>query len=217
MVGRDDAAEGPPRIGVHAELPAESFGRPAVDHFKGQRELLPEFLLPLIAKGRRCQNEDSADAPPEEEFREDQAGLDRLPESHIIRDQQADPGHPQRLQERDQLEVFDTHAPVERTRDWFVALFTALTVKPEVGGQGSPPSGPHERVEVGRRHGIGLERVGEGGRFKSGRLRLEFPQNPLTRRRSAVLVLQVNEMKSSRLAVEGVNGCHGAPPVPDGG
>ena len=42
-------------------------------------------------------DEDAADAPPQEQFFEDQPGLDRLAQAHAVGQEQADTGHRQGL------------------------------------------------------------------------------------------------------------------------
>ena len=58
-----------------------------VHDLERQRELVVEFVAPLVAKRRRGQDEHAADAPPEQQFGEDQAGLDGLAEADVVGDQ----------------------------------------------------------------------------------------------------------------------------------
>ena len=66
VVGRDDPGKRSPRVGIDAELSAMAFRGLTVDHLEGQRELLPEFLLPLVTERGGCENEDATDAAPEQ-------------------------------------------------------------------------------------------------------------------------------------------------------
>ena len=117
VVRRDDAAEGTPRIRVHAEAFAKRVRLRAVDQIEVQRELGPHLLLPLRPERGRRQNQHALDAPAQQQLGENQAGFHRLAEADIVGDQQIDARHAQRLQQRDELEVFNLYGAVEGTGD----------------------------------------------------------------------------------------------------
>ena len=188
-----------------------------VDHLEGQRELLPEFLLPLVTERGGCQNEDAPDTAAEQEFGEDEPGFDGLAESNVVRDEQTDPGHAQGLQEGNELEVLDANPAVEGASDWLLTFSPALAVQADVGRERCPAGGPQKRVEVRCGHRICDVGVGQGGRLEKGLAGLEFPQETFGGGRSAVLVVQLNEVETARFAVEGVHSGHGAAAVADGG
>ena len=68
VVGRYDAAEGAPGVGVHAELLAQPVGLGAVDEIEAQRELLPHLVAPLQPERRGGQYEDALHPPAHYEF-----------------------------------------------------------------------------------------------------------------------------------------------------
>ena len=177
VVGGDDAVEGTPGIGVHAEFSAEAVGRLPVHDLEAQGELVAEFVPPLVAERGRGEDEDAADTAAEQQFGEDQPRLDGLAEAHVVGDQQAHARHGQRLQQRHELVVLDPHAAVEGARHRLGAE-RAVAVGVEPGGERGPARGVEQRVEVFRRHrragGIG-ERV----RFVERAVRLQLPEEAL--------------------------------------
>ena len=102
-------------------------------------------------------------------------------------------------------------------RDRFLAFLAAIAVEAEVGGQRCPASGAEECVEVGRRHGVRVVRVGQGGRLEKGLAGFEFPEEALGGGGAAVLVVQVDEVEAACFAVEGVDSRNGAAAVADRG
>ena len=157
-----------------------------------------EFVAPLVTERRRGQDEDAANAPPEQQFGEDQPGLDGLAEADVVGDQQADARHREGFQQRDELVVLDPDAAVERAghRLW---TERAVAVRVEPGGESGPARGAEEGVEVLRRHG-GHRRVGESVRFEERALRLEFPEEAFRGGRAPVLVFDVDEVEASGVA-----------------
>jgi hypothetical protein len=101
----DDAAERAPRVGVHAKAAAKSVRFVAVDEVEGERELVPQFVLPLLAERCGSEHEHALHAAAQHQFREDQTRFDGLAEPHDVGDQQADARHPQRFEEGHKLEV----------------------------------------------------------------------------------------------------------------
>ena len=56
----------------------------------------------------------------------------------------------------------------------------------------------------------------QGVRLKQVTVRLDLPEDAFSGRRAIVLVLEVDEMETTRLAVEGLDGCDHAAAVADG-
>jgi len=137
VVRRDDAVEGTPGVGVHAEFSAETVGRFPVHDLEAQRELVAEFVAPLVAERGGGKNEDAPDAAAEQQLGEDQPGFDGLAQTDVVGDQQAHAGHRQRLEQWDQLVVLDPHATVERARHRLGAE-RAVTVGVEPGRERCP-------------------------------------------------------------------------------
>jgi hypothetical protein len=65
----------------------------------------------------RRQDQHTLDAPPQKQLAQDQSRFDCFAKAHVVRDEQIHTRHRQRLQQRDELKVFDLHGPVERARD----------------------------------------------------------------------------------------------------
>jgi hypothetical protein len=99
VVGDQEAAVRPP--GVHAEAPfAPDAGQVgAVQDLEHEPEALLQLRPPLLEHGGGSRNHDCLGLLPQEEFTGNQAGLDGLPEAGVIRDEQVDPGKPERLAE----------------------------------------------------------------------------------------------------------------------
>ena len=133
--------------------------------------------------------------------------FDGLPEPDVVGDQQADARHPERLEQRHELVVLRAHCAVERTRQWLVG-WRAVAVGAEERRKRRPARGPQERVEVFRWHSVGTGGIGKRGRFEQSPARLQLPQQALLGRRAAVLVLDVDEVQSSSVSVERLDGRH---------
>ena len=88
VIRSDDAAERTPGVGVHAEPPLQPLGALPVHDLEAQRELFPEFVPPLLAQRGGRENQNALNAPSQEQLGEDQTGLDGLPETHVVGDQQ---------------------------------------------------------------------------------------------------------------------------------
>ena len=101
---------------------------------------------------------------------------------------------------------------MKRTRQRLVA-WRALAVGAEVRRERRPARGAEERVEVRRRHGVRTGGIGKRGGFEQSPARLDLPQQALLGRRAAVLVLDVDEVQSSSVSVERLDGRHHATSV----
>lgn len=113
-IGRGDAWKDAPRIGVQTKALLECVGFWPVDDVEGQREFLLHLLSPLVSQRRRADDQDASDAPPNQEFRKDEARFDGLAEADVVSKQQRHSWHLQRLQERHQLEVINLDRAVKR-------------------------------------------------------------------------------------------------------
>jgi hypothetical protein len=90
--GGDEAREVSPGVGVEAALAAQSLDERAVDDGEIEPELLQHFVAPLDLQGRRANHQDAVGAVAEHQLQEDHAGLDRLAETHVVRDEQQETG-----------------------------------------------------------------------------------------------------------------------------
>ena len=216
VIGGDDPAERAPRVGVHPQAAAQALGRRAVHDVEPERELLPEFFLPLPAQRGRGQDQDPSNTAPQEQLGEDQPGFDGLAQTDVVGQQQADARHAERLQQGDELVVLDADAAVERTRHR-LAAGNAFAARVHVGRERCPARGAKERVEVFRTHGVGLSRVRQRSRFQEVPFGLQFPEQAFLSRGMLVLVFQVDQVDASVVAVEGFDGRDHAGPVADGG
>ena len=216
VIGSDGAAERAPRVGVHAQAAAQTLGFRTVHDREPKRKLFPEFFLLLPAQRGRRQDQDPLDAAAQQQLGEDQSGLDSLAETDVVGQQQADAGHPERLQQGDELVVLDAHAAVERTRDRLAAGI-AFAGRVDVGRERRPARGAKERVEVFRAHGVRPSRVRQVGRFEEIPLGFQFPQQAFLAWGVVVLVFQVNEVDAPVIAVEWFDGRDHAHSVTDGG
>jgi hypothetical protein len=91
--GGDEAREVSPGVGVEAALAAQSLDERAVDDGEIEPELLQHFVAPLDLQGRRANHQDAVGAVAEHQLQEDHAGLDRLAETHVVRDEQVGARH----------------------------------------------------------------------------------------------------------------------------
>ena len=87
----------------------------------------------------------------------------------------------------------------------------------EIGGEGRPSCGTDERIEVCRRHGAaGVGGIRKGVRLVQVTARLDLPEDAFFGRRVIVLVFEVDEMETSDLAVERLDGRDHSATVADG-
>jgi hypothetical protein len=87
----------------------------------------------------------------DQQFREDEAGFDCLPQAHVIREQQRDPWHFKGFQQWNELKVIHLDGAEEGCRYWCIWR-TARPVRMEERRQRRPPRRPDERVELPRFH-----------------------------------------------------------------
>ena len=178
----------------------------------------PTALPPLLAQRGRREDQDPLDAAPQQQLGEDQARFDGLAEADVVGDEQVDPRHAQRLEERYELVALDAYAAVERARDRLAPSAPVVVPGVEVRRQRRPTRRPQQCVEVVCRHRTaGVRRVRQGVWFEQMATRLELPQEALLGRRVIVGVLEMYEVEAPRLAVEGLDRRDHAAPVADGG
>ena len=88
-----------------------------VDDVEAERELVAHLLLPLRAERRRAEDQDAPHAAAQDQLGQDEARLDRLAEPDVVGEEERDPRHPQRLEQRHELEVLDLDGAVEGRRE----------------------------------------------------------------------------------------------------
>ena len=122
------------------------------------------------------------------------------------------------------MEVLDANAAVEGAGDGFVVLFSAIAVETEVRGEGGPPGGTEERVEIRRRRGAGggwvrkrdpLEKGLAGARVPRGDVRRRATRRPGSRGGRGGVVLFRRQRGLRRLWCRGV--CEPSPACRGGG
>jgi hypothetical protein len=148
VVHRRVAGECFPGVGVDPQAAAKLEGRVGVDDLEIEVEFAPKLVLPLPLEHGRAEDKDAPDAPAQQQFFENQAGLDRFAEADPIGQEQADTGHGQGLQHR--LKLVGVHL-VGRVPD----AEQRLVLDPFGGPQ---PVQPGPAVGVDERH----ERRGAG-------------------------------------------------------
>ena len=85
-----------------------------VDDPKAEAELLTHLAPPLLTQARRAHHEDLLSLIPQHELLRDETRFDGLAQSDIVGDQQADPRHSERLDQRQELVVLNVDAGSER-------------------------------------------------------------------------------------------------------
>ena len=103
-VGRHDDVRVPVEQGLALQQPSFQLADGTGQHqFGVDAELAGEFPLPLLGERGTAQHGQTGRVALLQQFARDQAGLDGLPDAHVVGDQQPDRVLPQRHQERDQL------------------------------------------------------------------------------------------------------------------
>ena len=95
---RDDAGSNRPGIRVHPVLALDLGGLLAIEDGELDRELRAQLVAPLELEGGGADDEDAADASSLEQLAEDEPRLDGLAEADVVREQQRDARHLERLQ-----------------------------------------------------------------------------------------------------------------------
>ena len=194
----------------------QGMGLGAIHEIKGEGKLVPHLVAPLETERRRGEDQDALYTPPQEELAQDQARLDGFAEADVVRDQEVDPGHLQGLQERHELEVFDLHGAMERAGDG-QAVEGAAAVGIEEGRGRSPACGPEQGVKILCRHGVGRDSVRKRRGFEENLSWFKLPEELLLGGKLVVLVVEMDEVESPLLAVEGFHGGDDPPAVAHSG
>jgi hypothetical protein len=95
-------------------VPADRSQIVAIDDRETQAEFLRQLILPLRGHRRRARYDDVIDTTAQQHLPQDEAGLHGLAEADVIRDQQIDPGQPERFGERQELIGVEADAGAER-------------------------------------------------------------------------------------------------------
>lgn len=155
-----------PRIDVQAACPTQVAQVLAIDDAKLETELVAHLIAPLDLKRCRHDDQDAPRAVAEGQFLGNEPSLDRLAQTDIVGDQQADARHAQGADERIELVVLDLDAAAERRKQ-----------RADVGARGDPPAdGVKEGVETGR--GVETGGLGEGEVLDRPGTRLDLPDDP---------------------------------------
>ena len=104
---------GPPRVGIETEAAAQLGGLRAVHDVEVEAELFVHFLLPLLSERGGREDENALDAPLEDQFGKDKAGLDGFAQADVIGEEQAHTRHAHGLEEGDHLVVFNLDGTME--------------------------------------------------------------------------------------------------------
>ena len=108
----DEAVMGGPRVHAEAALLAALRDELSRHHLEVETEAAAHLALPLKADGRGAGDEDEVGLLAEDQLLEDEAGLDRLSEAHVIGDEEVGARELERLHQRGELmgHVFDARA-----------------------------------------------------------------------------------------------------------
>ena len=154
-----------------------AYGNPAVaaklanergiDDVKLEAELFEHLILPFDLECRRADDQDAPSAVAQHEFAHNQAGLDRLPQPHVIRYQEADARHLHSSDHRIELIRFDLDAAIERRLDQF-RIRDRGRAPPDCDRETRRATSSAIKEPAGRRQLHLVERAGR---------RLEFPDD----------------------------------------
>ena len=111
---RDEARMRRPRIGVDAALAPQLLDIVGVHHAEVEAELLQHLDAPFLLKRRGANDQDGARAMPQQQFLNDQTGLDGFAKAYIVGDEQVDARHVDGAHQRVELEVLDADTAAER-------------------------------------------------------------------------------------------------------
>src|SRR5712692_6692418 len=80
-----------------------------VDDLEFEPELFEHLEPPFFLKRRRTGDEHGSSAMTQQHLLDDEPGLNRLPETHVVRDQQIRAGHVDGAYQRIKLKILDAH------------------------------------------------------------------------------------------------------------
>ena len=141
--------------------------RAAVDDSEAEAEPRLHLLLPLDEHTRRSRDDAGLGATAQQQLAQDQPGLDRLAQAHVVGDELVYARHQQRLAQRFELVVEEANAGTERR----------LEQGRIGGGDATPAQGAVEgaeavrRIELGRSHALPARGGDDLG------VRLDIPQD----------------------------------------
>ena len=140
-VDRDDQpGEVCERVGTNAARAPQLTEQLAVDDPELQAELLAHLVAPLQLQRGRTDHERRPRAVTQQQLLDDEPGLDRLAEADVIGDQQRRARHPQRADERLELEILDRDPTAKRRLQ-----------RPMICTRDrAPADGVEKRVQLGR-------------------------------------------------------------------
>ena len=134
---RDETWMRRPRIGVDAAFAPQSFDVVGVHHEELEAELLQHLDAPLLLKRRGADDQDGARAMPQQQFLNDQTGLDGFAEADVVGNEQVDARHIDGTHQRVELEVLDADSAAKRRLE-----------EPTIGiGSSAPAHGVEEGFE----------------------------------------------------------------------
>lgn len=196
-VGDDEAGTGGPGIDPEAAQAAH-FGEPvAVDDRERKAEFGFQFVLPLHRHGRWGGDHREVNPPTQQQLAQDQPGLDRLAEAHIVGDEQIHARQAERLAQRQELVGIEADATAERRLEQ-VAVGRGGRVpleRPQIGREGGGivgpvlgESGPDVAGECARTdlrvpgnlQGLALGVVGDAGQLAGGESPAPLSSSPST-------------------------------------
>ena len=102
-----------PRVDVNPAATTEVREQGAVDDAELEAELVAHLLLPLHLDRGRANDQNAAGAVAQDEFLHDKTRLDGFAEADVVGDEQIDPRHRQRADDRIELVVVHFHAAAE--------------------------------------------------------------------------------------------------------
>ena len=85
-----------------------------VDDLEFEPEFFEHLDAPFFLKRCRTDDEHAASAMPQQQFLNDETGLDRLAQTDIVRDQEIGAGHVDGADQRVELEILDAHSAAKR-------------------------------------------------------------------------------------------------------
>ena len=109
----DQPGEVRPGVGVDAAAAPELAHQLAVHDAELQPELVAHLVAPVRLQAGRADHQHGARPVAHDQLLNHQPGLNRLAQAHVVGDQQADPGHLHRTDERIELVILDVDPAAE--------------------------------------------------------------------------------------------------------
>jgi len=102
-VRQDEARSRRPGVRAIPAPPPQFLQMAGIDDLEGEAELALQLVAPLAGHRGRSDDHGIVDPAAQQQLAQDQPGLDRLAQPHIVGDQQVDARQPQRLAQGEQL------------------------------------------------------------------------------------------------------------------